>query len=273
MKDRIQSPHYTGITDYFSGATSLEPSNLDQRSADSLADLIIVHFTNRSGSHFLCDKLTQATKRRNLNEALNWDTVVHHSKNRGYKAFSEYVLDFVCSEPSIIKVNTDQLFMLAKWGYLRAPLSKGSAEKPFLVTIRRNNVIAQAVSFSIALQTNQFTSLQQPGIDSSNILYKPDQIDGIIRSIGSYNQDFLVIAEALDYDVFTIIYEDLVKDPVECLSGLAKRIGAQQALLTTDSIYAKQSSRNNDIFRSRYIQSLAFGIRSEGGMPTEPIHP
>ena len=238
--DRAQSLHALKIREMFSGNVAFNCSK-SACNKSKLEDLIIVHFTNRSGSHFLCDLLAKAAGLRLLNEALNWDTVQSKSNERGVTCLSDYVSEYLCETPSIVKVNTDQLYMLTNWGYLTPCSQKISENKKHLISIQRNDVISQAVSFAIALQTKKFTSLQNASVTDEGIEFKPEMITGMLQAFGKENQDYLVISSALCHKPLRVIYEELVEEPNTVIASVCSLSGLFFIKLTLNqAIRSKQ---------------------------------
>lgn len=87
------------------------------------------------------------------------------------------------------------------------------------IWVTRRDVLAQAVSFSIAEQTNQWSSFMQPvaepRFDRDGIA---DRLDWITQS----NARFEAFFAATGYDVMRVVYEDI--DPSQTVAEIGTRL-------------------------------------------------
>lgn len=252
--NRSANLHFTKIYDHFSG--DVYADRVESKGTLNQANKpLLVHFTNRSGSNYFCDLLCKASGRTSLYESLNWDTVVNHSNRLSIKSFSDYFSTYICGEPSILKANTDQLYMLIKWGYLKPYSHQTDSDKPCIISVQRSDVISQAVSFAIAMQTGKYASFQELS-QPSEITFDPDLITRLIAGFGRDYQDFLVLSSALDYNAYKVYYEELVAEPKRIVADACSRTGVPCALEAVKSKFEKQANEVNQLQKQKYIEML-----------------
>lgn len=253
--NRTGNPHSRKIFDHFSGNVFADYEGCPDL-GDQIRNMIIVHFTNRSGSNYFCDLLGKAVSRPSLYESLNWDAVVNQSKRRSIHRFSDYVSLYLCKQPSIVKASTDQLFMLTKWGYLRPASAMGSMPGPWILSVQRSDVISQAVSFAIATQTGKYASFQENKVLPSEVIFDADLISRLIAGFGREYQDFLTLTSALGYQPYKVYYEDLLIDPQPVIADLCRRLCIPCSPDGITSKFHKQADEINERHRRQYIRDL-----------------
>lgn len=132
--------------------------------------LLIMAFTNRSGSNLACDYARQCNRIGGAGEYLNRDIVKNASEN--LDSFPDYIrhLDATLApkgEVLALKASWDQLAMLLRNGI------PGMYRETFVLHCLRNDTLAQAVSYAIALRSGKWESRQQGGtVDASDIPLK-----------------------------------------------------------------------------------------------------
>ena len=126
-----------------------------------------------------------------------------------------------------------------------------------IIHITRKDLIAQAISYQIALQTNQWTSNQSAPDEDLAIEFNAGQLTSIIDSFQADNNSITMFASAFGYPYLHVSYEDLVEDPQTVLDKIATFAGevGRSWPIQPPSIQ-KQSSDLNDAFRARYCRYL-----------------
>jgi trehalose 2-sulfotransferase len=172
--------------------------------------LVLVAFTNRSGSNLVCDYLLQTGRMAGAGEFLNQDVVAERAAQYGLETLPDYIRNLdseIANSAKVltIKASYDQLAML-----LRARIPAMFREV-IVLHCQRNNTLAQAVSYSIALRTGQWMSRQEA--KSTELSEIP--LDEIERQVDNFHRANLLIrllCEAHGLRRWDIGYERLVQD-------------------------------------------------------------
>ena len=171
--------------------------------------LCLIAFSNRSGSNLLADYLRSTGKMAGFFEQLNHETVVNTSRKIGARTFPEYIKTLAGDSDGKIfgfKASWDQIAML-----LRARIDRMFSGVR-IIHIRRRDVLAQAVSFSIADTTKQWTSRQKPG-EAACVSFNYDDISGRISGSMLANAAISYLCDLFELPCLEIAYEDLIQDP------------------------------------------------------------
>ncbi len=172
--------------------------------------LILIAFTNRCGSHLLAEYLRQTGQLAGFGEYLNHDVVANQSDAHGYYSFPDYITGLqarMCPKGQALglKGSYDQIAMLLRWNM--GAMFGGVR----IVHIYREDALAQAVSLSIARQTEQWTS-RQAG-NGTEPTFQPKLIESILDSHEDANTIIRLIAESAAIPRVQISYEEVVNDP------------------------------------------------------------
>ncbi|MBV8397198.1 MAG: hypothetical protein JOZ17_00450, partial [Acetobacteraceae bacterium] len=124
---------------------------------------VLICFTNRCGSHFLADALASSGTLNRAGEMFNAEIVVGDSKAYGLCDIGQFVgrLARTASKHGILvsKATVTQIAVLAKAGVLDHILPRTS----FLL-LERSDQLGQAISYALALGTDQWTSAHEARI-------------------------------------------------------------------------------------------------------------
>lgn len=196
--------HEAAIEKEFAGRVGYE----DQSKALPVP-LMLLLFTNRCGSNYLAELLRSTEKFSCFREFLNGGSVSRMRKGSGANDFPSHLRYQVEQHhlPNTVfglKASWDQAAMLMRWN-----IDKMFRETR-LVHMVRQDVVAQAVSFSIAGQTKRWTS-RDPG--SGNATYSFDDIERKIAAICESNMKIEALVSIIGLPVFKIGYEELVAEP------------------------------------------------------------
>lgn len=215
---------------------------------------LVICFTNRSGSTFLGEALAATGSVKPAREYLNHPVVLRQSTQRGIESFDAYLIDlasrFGHRGVFTVKAGLGQLYYLAKLGFLGELI-----RNPAFMLIERDDTLAQAVSWAIAMQTGQWKSTQ----DSSDgpVEYDFEAIDTRIDSILSENAAFRAFFARNDCDVEFVRYEHLRSKPAEVIRQLATKLGLESIDYREDQIsIAPQRSPMNAEWKARYLAEV-----------------
>ena len=121
--------------------------------------LMIIAFSNRSGSHLVCDYALQTGRIAGAGEHLNHEEVAQQIVGRQIASFPDYIrhLDTTLAQSGkvlALKASWDQLAMLLRQGIPQM------FSDTLVLHVMRNDTLAQAVSYAIALRTGRWRSRQ-----------------------------------------------------------------------------------------------------------------
>ena len=222
-------------------------------------DLLVLGFTNRSGSNLLGDYLRQTKLVQSLGENLNWSSVINHANQNKINSFPDYIRFLVDIGPARshfgIKATWDQLSMLYRWNI---PAMFCACR---VIIIQRRSILRQAVSLSIANQTQKWSS-RQVGIAVAPV-YNSKSIIKIMNSIERSNAMMLRLCEALSINYTTLYYDDLIREPNSSVQQALCKINIScTSLSLEDPAIQKQSNNINEDFTYR----MQVYLRNEFGL-------
>ena len=209
----------------------------------------ILLFSNRSGSNLLAERLRSTGKFFGFGEKLLPNGVISICQKHQLKSFEDYLIHLISLDRIDgaffgIKAAPFQLAMLLKYGNRkRNPIR--------LININRRDIIAQAVSFSIADQSKQWTSSVAP----SDVGAEFDFADIDTRVQGLLNRrgvsDYL--ASLFELPMVDCWYEDLVADPYSVIDDICRFHNIDVGdWFPTETVLSKQSTELNRRFIERY---------------------
>ncbi|MBF9059742.1 hypothetical protein HKCCSP123_11165 [Rhodobacterales bacterium HKCCSP123] len=215
--------------------------------------LVVIAFTNRSGSNYLAELMRSTGQVTGLGEALNAETVAQRCDDWGVPTFPGYfeALARRHGVPFGVKASWDQLLML-----LRCRIHE-MHQGLRVVHIRRRDTVGQAISREIAWQTGKWTSLT-PVKAEITPRYDAARITRQIAAIQREEALFPLIFEAFDLKVTDVAYEDLVHRPMVMVRRVMEEIGHPcPDWRPAPARIGKQADATNDAFRAAYRQVLA----------------
>ncbi|AWI86745.1 hypothetical protein CEW88_23565 (plasmid) [Alloyangia pacifica] len=220
--------------------------------------LVIVGFTNRSGSNLLVDYVRQAGRANGGGEYLNGDVLETLHAQHGFKRFPGYLLFLYKTQCKpgqslMLKASWDQLAMLVR---LNIPAMFPSVT---VLHTQRGDLLAQAVSYSIALQTGRWTSLQ-----GESEVEPTFEFDKILRAMEGFQRSNLLIdliCRTHGFPRIPIGYEQDTHDPA-AVGGLLQQAGlAAPGWQPGPPKLKKQRDGRNAEFEARFLEECrgAFG--------------
>ena len=239
--------HEKVISDHFKGNVRFEGT------APVFAQpLWILAFTNRSGSNLLGEYLGNHPGLGGFGETLNHTNVVRVSTAKGIASFPDYITGITHPYHRKgrifgVKASWDQLQMLYLWRIDQMfPVVK-------LVHIKRDDTLAQAISFMIAQQTKQWTSKQkQAPVNAPD--YDFDKLRKHIPRLHQANDAIALTAASVGVKTHTVIYERMIADPQATLDALFHWGGlAPFGMTLPEPQLQKQASDTSADFRTRFL--------------------
>ncbi len=210
----------------------------------------VVCFTNRCGSNLLCQTLTATGLLGDPQEYFNYPFVKRMSKKRGIRSLAEYAVELQADRSSAnavfgTKLGAGQLLYLAESGVIPHVL-----ERPHFVWVRRRDVLAQAVSLSIATQTSQWTS-ESEGDRTADY----DEVDILrrLRMITSANAQFEYFFGMCAVQPLILEYEDFCDDLLGTARAVADQLGVTERIdVPAEAItLTRQRNELNELFEAK----------------------
>ncbi|MBU2887883.1 Stf0 sulfotransferase family protein [Gilvimarinus agarilyticus] len=253
------SPHGMKIVEYF-GLENVIVTEPDDRF--SRYKHYILGFTNRSGSNYLAEMIAGDARYSPARESLCADMVIEKSKEHGFKRFSDYLFWLVESTTEHghafgAKASFGQLSWLAATGVFENCFPQAR-----IIHMKRENVVAQALSLSIARQTKQWMSTQKSKINSDDISYNPVEINRFVKEIVRSNAEFEGFFLKHSIDPVEVSYEDFCNNTEQELGNIYRALGFFNIGLTLNingSKLLKQAGTINQSFEDRFKQENRIG--------------
>jgi LPS sulfotransferase NodH len=218
--------------------------------------LVLVAFTNRSGSNLLCDYLDQTGRMAVGGESLNHDTVAVQRRQHGGTAFPDHMAWLAAhlgagpGRPLAVKASLDQLVMLARWNI------PAMFPAVHVLHIRRRDALAQAVSLSVASQTGRWTN-QQMGLPVRPD-WRPAEVGMILEGLRLEQQGIGILAGVAGLPLREIAYEDMVADPAGHLRAALRFCGMNPAGWAPEP---PSISRQDDADKAALLQEARTAMR------------
>jgi len=218
---------------------------------------ILLCFTNRSGSSFLAASLASTGSVNLAREYLNHPMVTRRSARFGIRSFDEYLRQlagqFGHEGVFALKVGLSQLMYLARLRFIGELLPD-----PNFILIERDDRVAQAISWVIALHSGQWTSIQ--GKVSAEPEYDFQAINNRIDTILRENAAFRTFLSRNGLKSEFVRYEQLKADPAREVKRLAEGLGLGGATFRAERVEIDpQRSPINDEWKHRYLEEVRSG--------------
>lgn len=206
--------------------------------------LTLIGFSNRSGSNLLAEYLYSTGLFGIVEEYINFNTVI----DSGFESVPEYIVDQVRTAGGRLpgfKANWTQVVMIHRLGI----------DKMFsgvnLINNTRRDALGQAISFSIADQTMQWTSNQTAGGEAS---YNFDDVCNRLHGTLYSNDVMQLLPDVLRMRHVDVTYEEVEASPQDVVKKICDAFGltAPQWVPGAASI-SKQRTSLNHVFRNRFL--------------------
>jgi LPS sulfotransferase NodH len=127
---------------------------------------------------------------------------------------------------------------------------------PYIIFVRRRDIIGQAISFLIAEQTQQWTTLDRES--KKDVVYDADRILLHMRGISNSYAMLEQVLTILRLPVHTVVYEEFLDRPNDIVSRIGLSIAGDALLPHLDEL--RLSRQRGDLttkFRQRFYEDLA----------------
>ncbi len=245
---RIENPHIEAAIRVFSRDDAFDPGTGLRH--------VFICFTNRSGSNYLADALGSGGIVNLSGEYFNGDTIREIVVRHHLPSLSAY-LDFLRIQESknnilVSKIAITQLALLHRYGFLQT-----LGDRANYVFIKRNDILAQAISTQIAFKTRQWTSLSAPRDEGIALRYSTEDIAMTIDDIAFQNALWIRFFSHNALNPTYVTYERLVKEPGHVLNDVFRDLRLP-AIYDLDKVVLRPQTREiNRTWRETYRQAMA----------------
>ncbi|MDH4171428.1 MAG: Stf0 family sulfotransferase, partial [Acidimicrobiia bacterium] len=211
---------------------------------------LLLCFTNRSGSNYLAELLRSTQLLARGHEAFNPPFVQRHLdrwelNERTLVSFARNLRPRVTRQggsPPVFKIGWHQLFVLAETGVLDTVFPNRR-----LVIIRREDLLAQAVSFTIASRTGAWTSAHTDRDAELDIA--PAEVHDRIRSVLVATRHFREFAAVTGDEVLDVTYEQVEGNPQRAVDRIFEFAGLPRTPIDPSVVRTsrQRSERNAEI--------------------------
>lgn len=222
--------------------------------------LLLLCFTNRSGSNLLREYLRSTGRVAGLAELLNPLAIVGQAPRIGVKTLPDYIAHHAGrAGPKAVwgmKAHAWQLAML-----LRANIGAMFSGGLRLVHISREDRVAQAVSHLIAQQTRRWTSAQ-PDDPAETVAYDRAQISQYLIGAARANEQITLLASLAGLPRLPVSYEDLTTEPAAVVTRIGAFLGHDLSGWhpPTETDLARQADVRNEAFIARFRAEIAGAV-------------
>jgi LPS sulfotransferase NodH len=206
-------------------------------------------YTNRCGSTFLAEAVHSTGRLNMAVELLNADSILEDAATS--------LGDYLAAQSAwrsqdgilVLKLALPHLDILAQAGILGH-----SADRLHFVFTTRQDRLDQAISYEIARQTGQWTSLIEIERPLTELHFCHATLQGIMTAIDAENQHFRGFFAANSLQPVELLYEDLVADPDHAVQRIGASIGMPDLCYTpAKTRLQRQAGYLNARWRERFL--------------------
>lgn len=227
--DYPESDHERVIGEYFSrfrGKRTPNPSISPGQPRNH--SHFVICFVNRSGSNLLARALMSSKQFGRAGEYFNHPQVTRFSGEWGMRSLEDYAsatrsMRTAANGVFGTKLAWSQLYYLTKEGIIPRVFTDTK-----FILIERRDVLAQAISFSIAFQTKAWTSETKRKV--TDYQFDPQDILRRIRGISEAYSRFKQYFAVFGIEPVYVLYEELERD----VAGTVQRVIEELAMPGTD---------------------------------------
>jgi len=234
--------------------------------------LLLVAFTNRSGSNLLCEYLAQTGQVAVAGECLNHDTVAVQQAQHGGTRFTDHIAwlaaqfcpaGATAARTLAFKASLDQMVMLLRWNI------PAMFPAVHVLHVRRCDALAQAVSLSVASQTGRWTS-QQAG-RSVTPDWRPQEVGMILAGLRLEMQGIGILADVAGLPLAEVTYEDMIADPAGQVGAALRFCGIDPGGWTPDApAIDQQTDADKSALLERARAAMLQALLDHTDRPTAP---
>ena len=216
----------------------------------------IMLFTNRSGSNVLSEYLRATHQFSGFVEALNYRRVIKYSQENQLRSLYDYLkwqVSRLREGDKIvgIKASVDQAEML-----YRCHAIPDYFDTVHWVMVQRDDTLAQAISFSIAAQTRQWTSNDAPAL--ADPVYNFEDIKRRVEMLCDEQAQLNAFCAMRGIAPIRATYEKFTADSKVSVLSIAEQMGIAGPTFDESMLTLRpQGDGRNEEFRARFIEDYA----------------
>ncbi|MEM1235978.1 MAG: Stf0 family sulfotransferase [Pseudomonadota bacterium] len=227
--------------------------------------LLLIAFTNRSGSSYFGELLSRSGSFGGGGEFLNAEVVAEMRRETGARSLPEHLEALArrsCEAGKVfaVKASWSQLAMIARWrlGEMFPGLR--------VIHVYRDDVVAQAVSFSIALQTGRWNARQAArAAPKAEPLYRERELVSILEAQAADNARIRAVTAAMRWPRMLVAYEALTVDPAHHVQQSQRFCGIDPLpFVSGPTDHKRQANALNNEFTDRLKEALAVHTLGHG---------
>ena len=216
----------------------------------------ILIFINRSGSTLIAEYLRATREFSGFGEPLSHELVIERCRQHGLTTFKEYLewlMENICMPGTQfgMKANLDQVLLLLRSGAIGRYFANVK-----WIFVQRVDVLSQAVSYSIAQQTQQWVSVEhQTGAQPE---YRFDELKSLLYKFSDTYAAITALLGAEGISPYHLTYEQFRSDPQGETVRLAQYLGVERPTIDTEKLrMEKQASDLNREFCDRFVKDMS----------------
>ncbi|MBL3576174.1 Stf0 family sulfotransferase [Rhodovulum sulfidophilum] len=211
--------------------------------------LAVLLFSNRSGSNLLAEHLINSGSFCGLGEVLNYDFVNSVKQKHGTPSFPKY-LESIARDNARdgeifgVKASIEQLAMLLRW---KIPEMFSGIK---IINIERHDLVEQAVSMSIAMQTKSWSSEIATDVEP---VFDFEQIAQYFENFACNLADRRAFLDLLKVPSRTLNYHAVVSEPSLVVNECCRLFGVTpRRSLPSETMLKKQGTERNAHFAAQF---------------------
>ncbi|MDX2263828.1 MAG: Stf0 family sulfotransferase [Hyphomicrobiales bacterium] len=212
--------------------------------------LLLVLFTNRSGSNRVCDALLSTGQLGMGVEYLNWDVVERMRPVIGADSFDghmRWLADRTArNRVFVLKAGHEQFEMLADWGYV------GAFSQTRAAFCTRRDALGQAISFSIADQTKAWSSIDAKAQEVEPA-YDREDIQNRLNGVMAEAERIRALLARTALPAVEVEYERFDADPGGHVAAIGELIGERLVYAPERTRLRRQATALNEAWRARFL--------------------
>jgi hypothetical protein len=258
------SPHEEKLRDYFARF------EVPAATAALNKPVCMMLFTNRSGSSLVSEYMRSIPQFTGFGEPLNAKWIVDRCEREHLTTFADY-----------LRWETDRLYrhkpgaflgMKASYGQAMMLMRSGAIPTFFndvrWVVIQREDLLSQAVSFSIADQTKQWRSF-----DSGESVDPVYDYQDIRRRLQGFAHSYMAInmfCSVFEIRPYRIVYDEFARNPVAGARALASYLGVDDVTIDPEALQMERQRNSFSAgFHRRFLADYQAGVGSAGTFTEE----
>ena len=218
-------------------------------------------FMNRSGSSMIGEYMRATGKFSGFGEPLNHELVLSRAKKHNSESFPDYfrwLMKEIRQEGTLfgLKASLEQVVML-----FRANVIPTYFADVRWAVVRRRDILSQAISLTVAQQTQQWHSVEnsngrEPQYDYHSIKENMDIISQ------AYSSTMTLLA-SLGIEPLHLVYEDFIADPIEQTRRFASHMGVDDVSIAPERLRLQQQRTDRtESFKEQFLQDFRSDVKS-----------